>query len=127
MRLLASIVAGALVAWSFYPNHWWAAIIGIAILLLTLDSKPRRTRVKLSLAFALTFFAFHVRWVSVLGNDAWIGLVILCTLPWLLFGIVPVDSKSKWFYLQPAAAVIVIQPSGWAISWLGDLRRSGAS
>jgi apolipoprotein N-acyltransferase len=109
MRLLASIVAGALVAWSFYPNHWWAAIIGIAILLLTLDSKPRRTRVKLSLAFALTFFAFHVRWVSVLGNDAWIGLVILCTLPWLLFGIVPVDSKSKWFYLQPAAAVIVIE------------------
>jgi apolipoprotein N-acyltransferase len=109
MRLLASIVAGALVAWSFYPNHWWAAIIGIAILLLTLDSKPRRTRVKLSLAFALTFFAFHVRWVSVLGNDAWIGLVILCTLPLLLFGIVPVDSKSKWFYLQPAAAVIVIE------------------
>ena len=109
MRLLASIAAGALVAWSFYPNHWWAAIIGIAILLLTLDSKPRRTRVKLSLAFALTFFAFHVRWVSVLGNDAWIGLVILCTLPWLLFGIVPVDSKSKWFYLQPAAAVIVME------------------
>lgn len=109
MRLLASIAAGALVAWSFYPNHWWAAIIGIAILLLTLDSKSRRTRVKLSLVFALTFFAFHVRWVSVLGNDAWIGLVILCSLPWLLFGIVPVDSKSKWFYLQPAAAVIVIE------------------
>lgn len=109
MRLLASIAAGALVAWSFYPNHWWAAIVGIAILLLTLDSKPRRTRVKLSLAFALTFFAFHVRWVSVLGNDAWFGLVILCTLPWLLFGIFPVDSKSKWFYLQPAAAVIVIE------------------
>ncbi len=109
MRFLASIAAGAIVAWSFYPNHWWAAIIGIAILLLTLDSKSRRTRVKLSLVFALTFFAFHVRWVSVLGNDAWIGLVILCTLPWLLLGIVPVDSKSKWFYLQPAAAVIVIE------------------
>ena len=109
MRLLASIAAGALVAWSFYPNHWWAAIIGIAILLLTLDSKRRRTRIKLSLAFALTFFAFHVQWVSVLGNDAWFALVILCTLPWLLFGIVPVDSKSKWFYLQPAAAVIVIE------------------
>jgi apolipoprotein N-acyltransferase len=109
MRFLASIAAGAIVAWSFYPNHWWAAIIGIAILLLTFDSKSRRTRVKLSLVFALTFFAFHVRWVSVLGNDAWIGLVILCTLPWLLLGIVPVDSKSKWFYLQPAAAVIVIE------------------
>lgn len=109
MRFLASIVAGAIVAWSFYPNHWWASIIGMTILLFTLDSKPRRTRLKLTLAFALTFFAFHVQWVSVLGNDAWLGLVILCTLPWLLFALLPIDSKSKWFYLQPAAAVVILE------------------
>ena len=109
MRFLASIVAGAIVAWSFYPNHWWASIIGMTILLFTLDSKPRRTRLNLTLAFALTFFAFHVQWVSVLGNDAWLGLVILCTLPWLLFALLPIDSKSKWFYLQPAAAVVILE------------------
>ena len=108
MRFLASIAAGAIVAWSFYPNHWWAGIFGIAILLLILDSKPRKTRFKLTLAFALTFFAFHVQWVSVLGNDAWLGLVILCTLPWLLFALLPIDSKSKWFYLQPAAVVVIL-------------------
>jgi hypothetical protein len=77
MRFLASIFAGAIVAWSFYPGHWWASVVGMAILLLCLDSKPRKTRLKLTLAFALTFFAFHVQWVSVLGNDAWFGLVIL--------------------------------------------------
>jgi apolipoprotein N-acyltransferase len=115
MRFLASIAAGAIVAWSFYPNHWWASIVGMAILLITLDSKPRKTRLKLTSAFALTFFAFHVQWVSVLGNDAWLGLVILCTLPWLLFALLPIDSKSKWFYVHPAAAVVILEAirSNW--------------
>ena len=119
MRFLASIFAGAIVAWSFYPGHWWASVVGMAILLLCLDSKPRRTRLKLTLAFALTFFAFHVQWVSVLGNDAWFGLVILCTLPWLLFALLPVDSKSKWFYLQPAALVIVLEAIRASWPWGG--------
>lgn len=81
----------------------------MAILLVALDSKPRKTRFKLTTAFALVFFSFHVQWVSVLGNDAWFGLVILCILPWLLFALLPIDSKSKWFYLQPAAAVIILE------------------
>ena len=119
MRFLASIVAGAIVAWSFYPGHWWASVVGMAILLLCLDSKPRKTRLKLTLAFALTFFAFHVQWVSVLGNDAWFGLVILCTLPWLLFALLPIDSKSKWFYFQPAALVIVLEAIRASWPWGG--------
>ena len=119
MRFLASIVAGAIVAWSFYPNHWWASVVGMAILLLTLDSKPRITRLKLTAVFALTFFAFHVQWVSVLGNDAWFGLVILCTLPWLLFALLPIDSKSKWFYFQPAALVIVLEAIRASWPWGG--------
>jgi apolipoprotein N-acyltransferase len=119
MRFLASIFAGAIVAWSFYPGHWWASVVGMAILLLCLDSKPRKTRLKLTLAFALTFFAFHVQWVSVLGNDAWFGLVILCTLPWMLFALLPVDSKSKWFYLQPAALVIVLEAIRASWPWGG--------
>ena len=119
MRFLASIFAGAIVAWSFYPGHWWASVVGMAILLLCLDSKPRKTRLKLTLAFALTFFAFHVQWVSVLGNDAWFGLVILCTLPWMLFALLPIDSKSKWFYLQPAALVIVLEAIRASWPWGG--------
>ena len=119
MRFLASIFAGAIVAWSFYPGHWWASVVGMAILLLCLDSKPRKTRLKLTLAFALTFFAFHVQWVSVLGNDAWFGLVILCTLPWMLFALLPIDSRSKWFYLQPAALVIVLEAIRASWPWGG--------
>lgn len=119
MRFLLSIAAGAIVAWSFYPNHWWASIIGIALLLSTLDSQRRSSRIKLTTAFSLTFFAFHVQWVSVLGNDAWLGLVILCTLPWLLFALLPIDSKSKWFYLQPAAAVVVLEAIRATWPWGG--------
>jgi apolipoprotein N-acyltransferase len=91
----------------------------MAILLLCLDSKPRKTRLKLTLAFALTFFAFHVQWVSVLGNDAWFGLVILCTLPWMLFALLPIDSRSKWFYLQHAALVIVLEAIRASWPWGG--------
>ncbi|NBO27360.1 MAG: hypothetical protein EBU96_11360, partial [Actinobacteria bacterium] len=119
MRSIFSIAAGAIVAWSFYPNHWWAAILGIAVLLTTLDSQARVTRLKLAGLFALTFFAFHVRWVSVLGNDAWVGLALLCTLPWLLFAILPIDSKSKWFYVQPAAMVIILEAIRSNVPWGG--------
>jgi len=119
MRSILSIVAGAIVAWSFYPNHWWAAIVGFAILLTTLDSQARSTRFKLAGLFALTLFGFHVRWVSVLGNDAWVGLTLLCTLPWLLFALLPIDSKSKWFLLQPAAMVIVLEAIKSTTPWGG--------
>jgi apolipoprotein N-acyltransferase len=119
MRSILSIVAGAIVAWSFYPNHWWAAIVGFAILLTTLDSQARSTRFKLAGLFALALFGFHVRWVSVLGNDAWVGLTLLCTLPWLLFALLPIDSKSKWFLLQPAAMVIVLEAIKSTTPWGG--------
>ena len=119
MRSIFSIAAGAIVAWSFYPNHWWAAVLGIAVLLTTLDSQARVARLKLAGLFALTFFAFHVRWVSVLGNDAWVGLALLCTLPWLLFAILPIDSKSKWFYVQPAAMVIILEAIRSNVPWGG--------
>jgi len=119
MRSIFSIAAGAIVAWSFYPNHWWASILGFALLLTTLDSQTRSTRLKLAGLFALTFFGFHVRWVSVLGNDAWVGLALLCTLPWLLFAILPIDSKSKWFYVQPAAMVIILEAIRSNVPWGG--------
>jgi apolipoprotein N-acyltransferase len=109
MRYLYSIAAGAIVAWSFYPNHWWAAILGIAILLAILDSQSRRARLKITALFAFTYFGFHVQWVSSLGNDAWFALTLICALPWLIFGLLDVDSKSKWFYFQPAALIVLLE------------------
>lgn len=119
MRFLLAAIAGAMTAWSFYPNHWWAAILGVAIFLWSVDFQSRKTRVKLALIFALTFYAFHVQWVSVLGNDAWFGLVLICTFPWLLMAVLPIDSKSRYFYFAPAALIVFIEALRANIPWGG--------
>jgi apolipoprotein N-acyltransferase len=119
MRYLIAAIAGAITAWSFYPNHWWAAVLGVALFLWTIDFQSRQNRVKLALSFALTFYAFHVQWVSVLGNDAWFGLVLICTFPWLLMAVLPIDSKSRYFYFAPAAVIVLIEVLRASIPWGG--------
>lgn len=119
MRYPLAAIAGAITAWSFYPNHWWAAILGVAMFLWTVDFQSRSKRIKLALVFALTLYAFHVQWVSVLGNDAWFGLVVICTFPWLLISILPINSKSRYFYFAPAAVIVLIEVLRTSIPWDG--------
>lgn len=119
MRYLLAGFAGALTAWSFYPNHWWAAVLGVALFLYAVDFQSRGKRIKLALIFAAIFYAFHVQWVSVLGNDAWFGLVLISTFPWLLFAVLPINSKSKYFYFAPAATIVLIEALRASIPWGG--------
>ena len=119
MRYLLASIAGAVTAWSFYPNHWWAAVLGIALFLFAVDFQTRTKRIKLALVFASIFYAFHVQWVSVLGNDAWFGLVFISTFPWLLFAVLPINSKSKFFYFAPAATVVLIEALRASFPWGG--------
>jgi len=119
VRYPLAAIAGAITAWSFYPNHWWAAILGVAMFLWTADFQSRSKRIKLALVFASTLYAFHVQWVSVLGNDAWLILVVICTLPWLLVSILPIDSKSRYFYFAPAAVIVLIEVLRASIPWGG--------
>ncbi len=119
MRYTLAAIAGAITAWSFYPNHWWAAILGVAMFLWTVDFQSRSKRTKLALVFALTLYSFHVQWVSVLGNDAWFILVVICTFPWLLISILPINSKSRYFYFAPAAVIVLIEVLRTSIPWGG--------
>ncbi len=119
MRYPIAASAGAITAWSFYPNHWWAAILGVALFLWTVDFQARKKRIKLGLMFAGVFYAVHVQWVSVLGTDAWIGLVVLSTLPWLLLAVLPINSKSGYFYFAPAATIVVIEAVRSGFPWGG--------
>ena len=109
VRLILAATAGAIIAWSFYPQHWWAAILGIVLLLASLDKQDIKDRFKFVAIFAVTFFGFHLYWVSVLGIDAWLVLTLLCALPWLFLAISRVDSHSFWILLQPAAVVVLIE------------------
>lgn len=119
MRYLLASIAGAITAWSFYPNHWWAAVLGVALFLWTVDFQSRKKRIKLALVFAAIFYAFHVQWVSVLGIDAWFSLVLISTFPWLLFAALPINSKSKYFYFAPAATIVLIEAVRASIPWGG--------
>ncbi|MEJ6493087.1 MAG: apolipoprotein N-acyltransferase [Actinomycetes bacterium] len=119
MRSLLAGIAGAVTAWSFYPGHWWSAVLGVALFLWTVDFQSRKSRIKLALVFAAVFYAFHVQWVSVLGNDAWFGLVLISTFPWLLFAGLPINSKSKYFYFAPAATIVLIEALRVSIPWGG--------
>ena len=119
MRNLLAAIAGAITAWSFYPGHWWAAIIGVAAFLWAVDSVATKARVKLSLLFAIVFYGFHVQWVSVLGNDAWLGLILICSLPWLLIALLPINSKNGYFYIAPAATIVVIEAARANYPWGG--------
>jgi len=60
-----------------------------------------------------------VQWVSVLGNDAWFILVVICTFPWLLISILPINSKSRYFYFAPAAVIVLIEVLRTSIPWGG--------
>lgn len=119
MRYLLTGLAGAVTAWSFYPNHWWAAVVGVALFLWAVDFQSRQKRIQLALVFAAIFYAFHVQWVSVLGNDAWFVLVLISTFPWLLFAALPINSKSRYFYFAPAAAIVLIEAVRASIPWGG--------
>lgn len=119
MRYFLAVIAGAIMSWSFYPNHWWAAVLGVALFLFAIDFQSRNMRIKLSLVFAAIFYAFHVQWVSVLGNDAWFALVFISTFPWLLFATLPINSKSKYFYFAPAAIIVLIEALRVSIPWGG--------
>jgi apolipoprotein N-acyltransferase len=112
-------LAGALAAWSFTPNHWWAAILAVALMLNLLSSLKRKSRMRVTAVFALVFFGFHVQWINVLGVDAWIALTFLCSLPWLLLAVFNLDSTKPWFYLVPAAAVVAIETIRGTIPWGG--------
>ena len=119
MRYLVVGLAGAVTAWSFYPNHWWAAVLGVALFLFAVDFQSLAKRITLAIVFAHSFYAFHVQWVSVLGNDAWFGLVSITTLPWLFFAVLPINSKSKYFYFAPAATIVLIEALRASTPWGG--------
>jgi apolipoprotein N-acyltransferase len=119
MRHLLAGLGGAVTAWSFYPGNWWAAVLGVALFLWTVDFQSRKSRIKLALVFAAVFYAPHVQWVSVLGNDAWFGLVLISTFPWLLVAVLPINSKSRYFYFAPAAIIVLIEALRASIPWGG--------
>lgn len=83
-KYFLAALGGALLAFSFTDNHWYFAVIGLALYFRQLAKYMRRTRVKLSFVFSFVYLAMQLRWVSVLGEDAWLLLTLIAALPWLI-------------------------------------------
>ncbi|MDQ3628183.1 MAG: apolipoprotein N-acyltransferase [Actinomycetota bacterium] len=80
-RLLLAGTSGVGV-WAGFPPHdlTLLLLIGLAGFVASLHAAAPRTGVMLGLAFGLGFMVPLLRWLTVLGSDAWLALSLLCAL-----------------------------------------------
>lgn len=78
VRLGLAAIAGLLLAISFPPYGWWPlAFPAVAALSLLTRGVPGRAGALIGLVYGLAFFALLMRWMTVIGPDAWILLSLL--------------------------------------------------
>src|SRR5262245_1224606 len=77
-RLALAALAGLLLAISFPPYGWWLlALPAVAALSLLTRGISARAGALIGLVYGLAFFAVLMRWMTVIGPDAWILLSLL--------------------------------------------------
>lgn len=102
--------AGALLAVAFPPYGWWP-LAPVAIALFTWACRGRRIRVGagLGLIFGVVFFGILIRWLAVVGLDAWAALTVY---------------SGAWFALAGAGTAVVTRLRGWplwvAVGWVAQ-------
>lgn len=101
--------AGLLLYASFRTGFWALAILAIAVFYRTLVDQPGRTRFIAALAFATSFFASLVLWVSVIGLDALLLLSGLCIIFFLLVAWLPIASGSLWNKIEFALIWVLVE------------------
>jgi len=78
VRLAGAALAGLLLAISFPPYGWWLlALPAVAALSLLTRGISARAGALIGLMYGLAFFAVLMRWMTVIGPDAWILLSLL--------------------------------------------------
>ncbi len=102
--VLVAAVAGACLAAAFPPIGWWPLAV-VAIALMTWACYRQRVRwgLLLGLCSGVVFFAFLVRWIAVVGPDAWLLLTLY---------------SGVWIGLAGAATAVVTRLSWWPL-WVG--------
>lgn len=108
-RFLISITAGLLVSSSFSDAHWYYAIFGLALLVHLLDQSTRKQRVLVVGIFTAVYFASQLYWLRVIGSDAWLLVVLISVLPWLMLALLKVNKKRLTSLIAFAAFVVVIE------------------
>ncbi len=108
-RAAGSTVSGLAVALAFPPfDLVWLMPIGLAGLMLTVRGLRGRQGFVQGLLFGMGFMLPLMRWITIIGPDAWVALAVLEALFYGLMGI-------GWAWLRPERW----WPAGFAVSWVG--------
>jgi apolipoprotein N-acyltransferase len=107
VRLAAAVATGLLLAIAFPPyGLWWLAPFCVAastLLAVTPDDATPRAALALGLATGLAFFLLQLRWLLVIGADAWLLLSAMEAVFFaLLFAGVRVVRRLPWWPLWAA-------------------------
>jgi len=119
VRFLIALVAGFLLNLSFNESRWFFSIIAIAILIQLLSTSNRKNRIKIISIFSFVFFAAHLSWMRVLGNDAWLLLVLISAIPWLLAAYLPINKVKLSSLFIFAAVIVVVETIKSHVPWGG--------
>lgn len=106
-----SAAAGVLLAACFPPFDlpWLFMPISVAVWFACTHDASLRTTIWRSIAFAMGFYLLLLRWMSVVGIDAWLLLALLQSLYFILIAIV-----RRWWGSGLLAAPVV------AAAWVGQ-------
>lgn len=85
--VLLALSSGAALALSFPPyGQWWLAPVGVGLLAAAVRGHRLRTAALLGFVAGLLCFVVLVRWLRVVGTDAWLLVSVLEALYFLPFG-----------------------------------------
>jgi apolipoprotein N-acyltransferase len=100
-RILGAITGGLLLVASFPPYDWtWLAVPALAMITVSWHGARVRVGLLLGLLTGIAFFGIHVKWINVIGDDAWTLLTLFCAA-WiaLLAAAVAGTSRLRWWPL----------------------------
>lgn len=108
VRVLASFVSGLAVAAAFPPYDLvWLMPFGIAGLMLTIRGRSTWGGFGHGLVFGLGFMLPLMRWITVIGDDAWLGLGLLEASFYALMGIGWSWTRDRRWWPVAAASIWV--------------------
>ncbi len=118
-HLLLTAAAGLLAAFSFRPHLWFLALLAISLFIASLRQDSRKWRVISAMTFAVFMYGPLLSWLSVVGMNATVFLVVVCALPWLLFVLYQPNDSFVISALRASGVVVLIEWVHSSVPWGG--------